>query len=180
MIRFATDPRDGEILLLEKMAKRLGEISLVMGMDDEDELLLWQYVALTPEGEILECVKKSLQSAIFDPYVLSRCEWSASFPKRFYNPSRRLKSRFGRKYLLTQKGDATVVGSLASTDIILDLKLFEDQVREAAQHQCFMQWINEVQSVLDPNGVKWHAPGQEHVSVHINIDALRLADKLGN
>ncbi len=161
------------------MSDRIAKISLVMGLDDVDEMLLWRFVSEIRPEKIPASVKEVLSTmSEHDPYLVNDYSWVAQFPQVFYNSSRRIKSKLG--FPLTLKGGEADLNLPGSERVVIDKNAHLIEVEERIKRSCFLKWINEVQSNLDEDGITWHAPGQEHVQVALFIDAERLRDRLGN
>lgn len=156
------------------MALRLARLSLVMGLDDEDELLLWRYVAeLQPGDKLAPEISHVLTNlAEESPHLVISYKWKASMPARFYNEKQRKLSRVG----FSLKSSDQV--KLPMPMVVNDIQHFKASISEKCRRSCFVEWFDRVTACLRDDGVNWEPPGDRDVELDLTVVSLELREHL--
>jgi len=156
------------------MALRLARLSTVMGLDDEDELLLWRYFAELQPGDKLEPEIRHVLTNLAEesPHLVISYKWKASMPSRFYNDKQRKLSRVG--FSLKSSDQVKLNAPL----VVNDIEHFKTTITERCRRQCFVEWFDRVTACLREDGVNWEPPGDRDVELELAVVALDLREHL--
>jgi hypothetical protein len=159
--------------LTRDLALRLAVTCKAMGLDDEDEMLLWRYVASLPEGESvpIEVQDILLDQAVYSPTLIKHYVWDATYPERFYKPKRRLLTKLGWK--LERSGHANDLNQ-----VVFDGLAAELSIRAHVRDLCFGAWRDELTACLRADGVNWEPPGDTDVEIRLSIFSVDLKARL--
>ncbi len=160
--------------LCEKFVLRLASLSSAMGLDDEDEALLWEYVALAHmDGEDIaeQVASVLLEQAVLNPILVTRCSYRATIDNKFLKPTTFLGLSFTKKKHVDEVFP-TLPGIFESRTA------FEKEYRMRAQEHCIALWWNDLTAILRPNGVDWEPPCMSDVIVDMDIQFITLKSLL--
>lgn len=160
--------------LKAKMALRLARISLAMGLDDEDELLLWQYLGELKPGRKLEPEIRHVLNNLAEesPDLVISYKWKASMPSRFFNDKQKKLAKVG--FGLRQSDEV----KLGSPLVVNDISHFRSSIEDRCRRNCFVLWFDRITACLRPDGVNWEPPGDRDVELELTIDSIPLRDLL--
>lgn len=160
--------------LKDMMALRLARLSVVMGLDDEDELLLWRYIAGLVPGEKLDPEIMHVLSNLAEesPHLVTSYRWKASMPSRFYNDKQRKLSRVG----FSLKSSDQV--RLSTPMVVNDIEHFKDAIADKCRRNCFVEWFDRITACLREDGVNWEPPADRDVELELTVSSLELREHL--
>lgn len=156
------------------MAVRLARLSEVMGLDDEDELMLWRYLAEMPQGMKVpsEIAIVLTNLAEESPHMVKAYQWTASMPTRFYTPKQKSLSRFG--FHLRSSDQVT----LSTPLVVNDLQHYRSVIDTKCRRACFQGWFNRITACLREDGVNWEPPTDRDVELELKVISLDLREHL--
>lgn len=160
--------------LRRDMALRLASISNAMGLDDQDEELLWRYVAELKPGQKLDSVIAGTLSnqAEMQPLLVTSCKWKASIPERFYKARQKKLAKLG--FHLRSEGEI----HLQQPAFVRDLDVHRADLEAAVRRACFEKWFYKIDACLRADGVNWEPVGEQDVVVEMKIITSSLTAKL--
>lgn len=161
-------------VLKKDMAVRLARLSSAMGLDDEDENLLWRYLGELKAGQKLEpeILHVLVNLAETQPVVVTSYKWEARMPMRFYNDKQRKLAKFG--FHLRSKEEK----KMATPVFVSDMANFRTNLEAFYRHQCFVEWFERITSCLRDDGVNWEPPTDNDVELELTIESVSLHDVL--
>lgn len=150
--------------LLHQFAARIVSLSSAMGLDDEDERLLWEYLAVLPKSDRLakgaDAAKLLAQYGELKPFIVTGWTLTASIDPIFVKPSTGALRRLLDKPLrYTDKSDQRTVCH--------DRDELIAAITQDVQTSCFRLWFDRLQSVLREDGVNWNPPVSTDIKVEI-------------
>jgi hypothetical protein len=160
--------------LTRDLAVRLAITSKFMGLDDQDEKLLWRYVAGLKDGDKPDqaIVDVLVSQAEMSPIMVTGYTWVASMPERFYKKRQQRLARWG--FPLRQKKTVR----LDQPQYVTDAGAYTDSLDTSIKRQCFEQWFPHLTSCLRPDGLNWEPPGDLDVVLQLKINSVSLYDRL--
>jgi hypothetical protein len=160
--------------LRRDLALRLASISKAMGLDDQDEELLWRYVAELEPGQKLDSVIAGLLSnqAEMQPLVVTSCTWKASIPERFYKARQKKMAKLG--FRLRDEGEV----HLQQPAFVTDLDVYRADLEAALRRTFFEKWFYKIDACLRDDGVNWEPVGEQDVVIETKIVTSSLTAKL--
>ena len=156
------------------MALRLARLSGVMGLDDEDELLLWRYLSELQAGDKLDPEIRHVLTNLAEesPHMVISYKWKASMPARFYNEKQRKLSRVG---FSLRSSDQV---KLPTPMVVNDIEHFKAAIEEKCRRGCFVDWFDRITACLRPDGVNWEPPCDRDVELDLTIVSIELREHL--
>jgi hypothetical protein len=150
------------------LAVRIAKTSKALGLDDEEEMLLWRYLAKLGAGDNLDNDIGHVLANLAEetPFAIHGYSWSAKMPERFYKPWRWFK--------LNSKG----VVHLQPPEVVNDIAKFRQDLESRLQRECFVSWFDEVTACLREDGVNWEPPHERDVVIDLSIHSTSLRDSL--
>lgn len=152
--------------LLHDLAQRIVSISTAMGLDDDDERLLWRYlVALRPEQ------RSTLGAAVIallndqgelKPLICRRWKAKASIDPIFVKPSEGIKA-------LLPKKDLVYWEESPQPAICYDQEELRVAITQKVQMASFQKWYDRLQPVLREDGVNWNPPAPSDIVVELEV-----------
>lgn len=160
--------------LRRDMAVRLASISSAMGLDDQDEELLWRYVAELEPRQKLDPVIAGLltNQAEMQPLLVTSCIWKASIPERFYKARQKKLAKLG--FHLRGEGEVR----LEQPAFVTDLDVYRADLEAAMRRTFFQKWFYKIDACLREDGINWEPVGEEDVVVEMKIITSSLKTKL--
>lgn len=156
------------------MAVRLAQLSTVMGLDDEDEMMLWRYLAELESGRSLDADIRNVLSNLAEesPSMVVSYQWKAAMPPRFYTDKQRTRSRLG---LHLKSSD---IVTLPTPVVINDLGKYRADLEHKLKRSCFQGWFDRVTACLRGDGVNWEPPTDQDVELDLTITSRDLREHL--
>ncbi|MHD0644531.1 hypothetical protein ACYPKM_02690 [Pseudomonas aeruginosa] len=182
------------------LAKRVARIGQFMGLDVEDEELLWRHlndVPPTPDlplklGKLVERLRGAPQAntkiadeirevleggAVLDPVEVICYSYTAVMPERFYNDQAKRRAMVGVR--LKHADSLGSVGWRPFRVYVRDLEVFRKELLLEIRTECFKRWYDSVTACQRPNGVDWEPPTRDDIEVDLQITAVRYREKFG-
>jgi hypothetical protein len=167
--------------LLHCFAMRILSLSSAMGLDDQDEQLLWEYLATVGqeriESDCAPIARFLRKEGEGEALLLKSFHYTATMDKRFDNrPS-------WRKLLRPlEKKESLVINKVVFLDEP-EGKAYVDKIIENIKVECFNQWYPHLCSIQRENGVDWNPPetsdieiiGRTYVSLLVPAGISRLS-----
>lgn len=159
--------------LLREFALRLQSISHAMGLDDQDEVLLWRYLATVPAQQrdtecssIIELLRKR---GVLTGHVVRGYHYEAVMDSRFIKPGRGFMARFKSKEL--REAAQVDLNNL----VLVDLEEFAANLEKLIRTDCFNKWWPDITSILRDDQVNWNPPTASDISLKLVIDSELIA-----
>jgi len=158
----------------DDLATRLAAVSKDLGLDDADEDLLWRYLMDLPEGGQLsvEVARALTEQSELNPAAVLSYTWTATYPKRFYKPSRRRLAKLG--FDLKASGRVKLREPL----YVQSLEAHEQRLRSEIGRSCFYGWKDQITACIREDGRNWEPPTDLDVEVSLKLVTLNLTEKL--
>lgn len=157
--------------LLHQFAARIISLSQAMGLDDEDERLLWEYLAATPANQhtavTSDAIKLLEQYAETSPVLVKGWSLSASIDPMYVKPAKGIIAKLTEKPLVFED-------SSTLTFVCYDTAALLKKITNHTQVDCFNLWRDRLQTVLREDGVNWNPPVSTDISVEINLRTEQL------
>jgi len=157
--------------LLHQFAARIVSLSQAMGLDDEDERLLWEYLATLPDGtrfskgaDAIKLLKKYAETS---PVLVRGWKVSACIDPIFIKPRKGLLARLINKPLHFTDESSVVMVCHDQDELLAKITRY-------TQMECFKLWFDRLQSVLRDDGVNWNPPVSTDIMVTIELNSDQL------
>lgn len=161
-----------ELTIGEKLVVRLAQTALYMGLDDADEMLMWEYFALYGEktpASVLNCLRTQGESR---PWAIRHVLADVALDAKWVKPSGILKRKKPLSdTILVRRGDSVTLQN--SKD---ELEKLLGKLEHAARDLAFSRWYDRIGAVTE-NGRLVEVSAQD-ISVRIDWDARNLFDEL--
>lgn len=162
--------------LLREFALRLQSISHAMGLDDQDEVLLWRYLATVPAhlraAECSPIIDLLQKRGVLTGHVVRSYHYEAVMDSRFIKPGRGFLARFKPKEL--REAAQVDLNHL----VLVDLEGFTQDLEEQVRSNCFEKWWPDITSILRDDQVNWNPPTASDISLTLVIDGEQIVPSL--
>jgi hypothetical protein len=147
-----------------------------MGLDDQDEVLLWRYLATVPAQQraaecspIIELLRKR---GVLTGHVVHGYHYEAVMDSRFVKPGQGFLARFKPKELKdTAKVDLNNL-------VLVNLEEFAVSLEEQVRSACFEKWWPDITSILRDDQVNWNPATASDISLKLVIDSELIAPEI--
>lgn len=166
----------------QRMALRIAQHALAMGLDDEDERCLWGYVHMVwseDRDRCLEIIPDEVRSVLIDQAQLMALvrlptRWVGKMPDKFVRQG--ALSRVGIRRKLTYNKKLPVLMPLLIIE--KDFALHEDLARTFSE-SLLQKWYSDVVAWRDPETGRLVEPSSSDIVVDTNVKMFDLYKVLG-
>jgi len=158
-------------VLLHQFAARIVSLSQAMGLDDEDERLLWEYIAAVPESDhtsvTLDAIKLLELQAETTPVLVRGWSLTATIDDMYVKPPKGFIGKITSKPPVFEE-------SSTLTFVCYDTERLLKDITEHTQVDCFNLWRDRLRTVLREDGVNWNPPVSTDITVRIELNTTPL------
>ena len=158
--------------LLHRYAMRIHSLSEAMGLDEPDEQLLWNFLAVAGleriEADCAHIALSLLKYGSGEGVLLKQLTYSMTMDARFDRRSALKKWLWPLEIRgVVELNQVVIVGSEGD-------QVFLKDVVEDLKTKAFTQWYPHLQSIQRENGVDWNPPTTEDINVVTRCTMQRL------
>lgn len=158
--------------LLHRCAMRIHSLSEAMGLDEQDEQLLWNFLAVVGieriESDCAPIALSLLKYGSGEGILLKQLTYTMTMDVRFD----------GRPGLKKRLKPLEMKGTLDLHQVVIvgseDGQVFLNDVVEGLKTKAFTQWYPHLRSIQRENGVDWNPPTTDDISVVTRCTMQRL------
>jgi hypothetical protein len=156
----------------EKLVTRLAETALFMGLDDADEVLMWEYFAIYGEktpNSVLNCLRTQGENR---PFAIRHVFVHVSLDAKWVKPSGILRRKKPLNEMLVARTGESVNLQIDAGELKKLLENLEHESRAIA----FSRWYDEIGAVTENGRVI--EVSAEDITVRMDCDVQNLFDTL--
>ncbi|AXH59511.1 hypothetical protein PLA107_030250 (plasmid) [Pseudomonas amygdali pv. lachrymans str. M301315] len=142
-----------------------------MGLDDEDERLLWEYVAAVPKRDHTSVTHDAIKllelHAETNPVLVQGWSLTATIDDIYVKPAKGVFAKMTSKPLVFEE-------SSTLSFVCYDTERLLKDITEHTQVDCFNLWRDRLRTVLREDGVNWNPPVSTDITVKIELKSTPL------
>jgi len=158
-------------VLLHQFAARIVSLSQAMGLDDEDERLLWEYIAAVPERDHTSVTHDAIKllevHAETTPVLVQGWSLTATIDDMYVTPPKGFIGKITSKPLIFEE-------SSTLSFVCYDTESLLKDITGHTQVDCFNLWRDRLRTVLREDGVNWNPPVSTDITVKIELKTTPL------
>lgn len=161
------------------LAIRLAATCKNLGLDDDDEDLLWRFLINLPSSSTVPVeIADALHSqSTFTPVAITSYSWTATFPERFLKP----KPRRWLSWLPKAATPLEASGSCEFNNVPAYVRSFdgyEAGLIDEIKTRCFNLWYDDITNCIREDGRNWEPPTASDVQIVLKVEKIDLMEKL--